>query len=354
MDRRLRIKKNIKIKLRNLFILLIFFIYPSLTADKLKWKDGTTSIGKAINVTGTHVEWQERGRVKKISLSEIDGIEVGYDGVSVCAEFLPNSQINCDLILHKLTKTSASFTTKDSPLKLDVVKLAKINKLEINFTEKEDYSLFIDSGISGFFETTSFKGNGYLVSNQNKIWEIRPDDKKLPIQKINDGELLRFELVKKAAISEFITTNTPKIIPGFAPAKEKKYWKSAFLFGGSLLSGLGMVYEYNAAVNAINDDIEYIPAPDGRIYIVSNVLSNDRYEFHNQRFQIYAAVFTGFIAYSLLDAFYLGQVESNKGNSNSVWLKPSIIPTVFAKDRMYPLLGNMNTLNYQLEIETRF
>ena len=206
MDRRLRIKKNIKIKLRNLFILLIFFIYPSLTADKLKWKDGTTSIGKAINVTGTHVEWQERGRVKKISLSEIDGIEVGYDGVSVCAEFLPNSQINCDLILHKLTKTSASFTTKDSPLKLDVVKLAKINKLEINFTEKEDYSLFIDSGISGFFETTSFKGNGYLVSNQNKIWEIRPDDKKLPIQKINDGELLRFELVKKAAISEFINS----------------------------------------------------------------------------------------------------------------------------------------------------
>jgi hypothetical protein len=336
-------------------VLLALTMSAPLFSDKIFLKSGESSIGKALGVSGTHVEWQENGILRKIPLAEVQKIDVGYDGVPVCVEFSGVTTLNCDLLLHRLTKTSASFTSNETPLKLDIVPMAKIASLKLAFSDSENYSLFVTPGIIGYWETKQFKGKATLVSASKESWTILPEGKNQTEMIFLSGDLVSFEIPKKLSFAKVLAENVPKVVPGFSQAKEKKYSKAILLFGGAFVSGLGMIYEYNQSVDAINNDREFIPSPDGRVYIVSNVLSTDKYDFHNQRFQGYAAVFSILIAYSLFDSFYVGQVESKSGNTGSAWIKPNIDAVYMSKEKNLYTNSNSNApFHYSIQIETLF
>lgn len=354
MESRLREQKNHIMLLRILFVFFYLGYGLSLQADRIFLKSGESSIGKALSVSTTHVDWQEeKKKVRKIPLSEVERIDVGYDGVPVCANYKPMVAENCDLLLHQFSKSTVSFTSKAAPLKLDVVPLSKLVTLKLTFSKQEDYSLFLKPGISGIWEAGDFKGSATLISNQNQIWILQPKGKGLPSISIPAEQLESFQLDRANTITEIVIENGPKVIPGLAPLQDKKYTKSALLFSGAILSGFGMIYEYNQAVNAINNDREYLPSPDGRIFIVSNVLSTDQYDFHNRRFQAYTALFTMIVAYSIFDAFYLGQMESKNGNTSSVWLKPGVEASVQSRQKYNPI-STGNLWHYSFEVEARF
>lgn len=354
MESRLQYKRIHPIFPRILFVFFYLGMGISLHADRIFLKSGASSIGKALSVSTTHVDWQEeKNKIRKIPLAEVERIDVGYDGVPVCTNFKPMLAERCDLLLHRITKNTVSFTSKADPLKLDVLPLAKIVTLKLTFSPEEDYSLFIKPGISGIWEAGDFKGSATLVSNQNQIWVLQPKERGLASISIPFDQMKNFQLDRVQTISEIVIENGPKVIPGIAPLQDKKYTKSALLFSGAILSGLGMFYEYNQSVNAINNDREYVPSPDGRIFILSNVLSTDRYDFHNRRFQAYTALLSMIVVYSLFDAFYLGQMESQNGNTSSVWLKPGVEASVQSKQRFSPIpTGNL--LHYSFEVEARF
>ena len=116
-----------------------------------------------------------------------------------------------------------------------------------------------------------------------------------------------------------------------------------------------MYYEYNQSVNAINNDREYLPTPDGRVFVVSNVLSTDKYDFHNRRFQTYTTIFSILVAYTLLDSFYLGQIESSTGNVSSVWIKPNIESMQFSREKNIIQPNQATTpFQYSIQVEARF
>jgi hypothetical protein len=349
--------KGLQNKKIHIILISIFALFTPILADRIFLKNGESSIGKAMDVSATHVDWQEdRGKIRKIPLQEVERIDVGYDGVPVCTKYLNMLTESCDLILHRLTKTSAAFTTKSSPLKLEVIPLIKIISLKVNFTMQDDYSLFLSPGVVGIWEAGNFKGKASLVSVKNQSWQLLPAGKNQTIQSFPAQEMISFEILRAPTIREIVVENSPKVIPGYVQIQEKKYTKAILLLSGTLLSAAGMIYEYNQVVNAINNDREYLPTPDGRIFIVSNVLSTDRYDFHNQRFHGYAALFSIFVAYSLYDAFYVGQVESKNGNTAGVWVKPGIETMSLAKEKvyMYPTNFSSMPLQYSIQIETRF
>lgn len=300
-------------------LLLVLGTSP-IFADKIRLKSGEVLNGKVVNVTATHVEWQDQGKRYKFLNTEVLGIDVGYDGLPTCADYKTFGVEDCDLILTKLTKTNASFSKKSSPLELETVPIKKISTLKVSAESGLPMERYIDPGVRGkwMFGDKEILGN-FKTLERGKII-IETETKTLESFDILDFQ--SFEIQNKSVIVKVIKEETPKVIPGYTPITEKRYGKAAFIFGGALLSGLGMLYEYNASVNAINNDMEYIPTADGRVFIFANTLSTDNYDFHRQRFLIYSVVFTSIISYSLIDSFYLGSLESKKESANGVYLKP--------------------------------
>ncbi|PJZ86037.1 hypothetical protein CH366_07915 [Leptospira harrisiae] len=300
--------------------ILLFFGISSLFADKIRLKSGEILNGKVVNVTTSHVEWQDQGKRYKFLNSEVLGIDVGYDGLPACADYKTFGVEDCDLILTKLTKSNASFSKKSSPLELEVVPLKKISSLKVSFESGLPMERYIEPGAKGkwVFGEKEIIGNFKTLERGRII--IETESKTLESVDILDFQ--SFEIQNKSVIVKVIKEETPKVIPGYSPIAEKRYGKAAIIFGGAFLSGLGMLYEYNASVNAINKDIEYFPTSDGRVLIFANTLSTNNYDFHRQRFLIYSVVFTSIISYSLIDSFYLGRMESKNENANGVYLKP--------------------------------
>lgn len=300
--------------------ILLFLSLPSLLADKIRLKSGEILNGKVVNVTATHVEWQDQRKRYKFQNTDVLGIDVGYDGLPACADYKTFGVEDCDLILTKLTKTNASFSKKSSPLELEIIPIKKISSLKVQAESGLPMERYIEPGAKGkwVFAEKEITGN-FKTLERGRI-TIETDAKTLESVDILDFQ--SFEIQNKSVIVKVIKEETPKVIPGYSPITERRYGKAAFIFGGAFLSGLGMLYEYNASVNAINKDIEYIPTSDGRVLIFANTLSTDHYDFHRQRFLIYSVVFTSIISYSLIDSFYLGRMESKKENTTGVYLKP--------------------------------
>lgn len=335
-------------------LLLMVFAFFSLSADKIRLKSGEVLNGKVVNVTASHVEWQDQGKRYKFLNSEVLGIDVGYDGLPACADYKTFGVEDCDLILTKLTKTNASFSKKSSPLELETIPLKKIATLRVNSESGFPMERYIDPGVKGkwVFAGKEIFGN-FKTLERGKI-TIETETKSL--ESVDILEFESFEIQNKSVIVKVIKEETPKVIPGYTPITEKRYGKAAFIFGGALLSGLGMLYEYNASVNAINNDIEYIPTSDGRVFIFANTFSTENYDFHRQRFLIYSAVFTSIITYSLIDSFYLGKMESQKENANGVYLKPilDLKPNSNALGSMNQFQKPNDSLFYGFSFESRF
>ncbi|MCW7471106.1 LB_137 family protein [Leptospira kanakyensis] len=343
-----------------LSLLLIGFGWSSVFADKIRLKSGEVLNGKVVNVTATHVEWQDQGKRYKFLNTEVLGIDVGYDGLPACADYKTFGVEDCDLILTKLNKTSASFSKKSSPLELEIIPIKKISSLRISAESGFPMERYIDPGVKGkwVFGDKELVGN-FRTLERGKII-IETETKTL--ESVDLLDFKSFEIQNKSVIVKVIKEETPKVIPGYAPISEKKYGKAAFIFSGAFLSGLGMLYEYNASVNAINNDMEYIPTSDGRVFVFANTLNTDRYDFHRQRFLMYSVVFTSIITYSLIDSFYLGTMESKKENAhtnaNGVYLKPFLDmkpnSNVFGAASMNQFQKPNESLFYGFSFESKF
>ncbi|WP_244310282.1 LB_137 family protein [Leptospira noumeaensis] len=307
-----------------LTLLIVGFSWSSVLADKIRLKSGEVLNGKVVNVTATHVEWQDQGKRYKFLNADVLGIDVGYDGLPVCADYKTFGVEDCDLVLTKLNKTSASFSKKSSPLELEVIPIKKISTLRVSAESGFPMERYIEPGVKGkwVFGDKELVGNFKTLERGRIIIETEAKT----LESVDILDFKSFEIQNKSVIVKVIKEETPKVIPGYSPITEKKYGKAAFIFSGALLSGLGMLYEYNASVNAINNDMEYIPTSDGRVFIFANTLNTDRYDFHRQRFLMYSVAFTSIITYSLIDSFYLGTMETKKENAhtnaNGVYLKP--------------------------------
>ncbi|TGL90999.1 hypothetical protein EHQ68_03360 [Leptospira congkakensis] len=302
----------------------MIFGSSSVIADKIRLKSGEVLNGKVVNVTASHVEWQDQGKRYKFLNGDVLGIDVGYDGLPACADYKTFGVEDCDLILTKLTKTAASFSKKSSPLELEIIPLKKIATLKITAESGFPMERYIDPGAKGkwVFGDKELVGNFKTLERGRIIIETETKS----LESVDILDFKSFEIQNRSVIAKVIKEETPKVIPGYAPITEKKYGKAAFIFTGALLSGLGMLYEYNASVKAINNDMEYIPTADGRVLIFANTFSTDRYDFHRQRFLMYSVVFTSIITYSLIDSYYLGTMDSKKENAhsdaNGVYLNP--------------------------------
>ncbi|WP_244279763.1 LB_137 family protein [Leptospira brenneri] len=337
------------------FSLIILILgSTSVLADKIRLKSGEVLNGKVVNVTATHVEWQDQGKRYKFLNTDVLGIDVGYDGLPACADYKTFGVEDCDLILTKLNKTSASFSKKSSPLELEIIPLKKISSLKISAESGFPMERYIDPGAKGkwVFGDKEIVGN-FKTLDRGKII-IETESKTLESADLLDFK--SFEIQNKSVIVKVIKEETPKVIPGYSPITEKKYGKAAFIFSGAVISGLGMLYEYNASVKAINNDMEYIPTSDGRVFIFANTLSTDRYDFHRQRFLMYSVVFTSIIAYSLIDSYYLGPMETKKENANGVYLKP--ILDMRSNTNVYGVWNSFQKPNeslfYGLSFESKF
>ncbi|TGM36865.1 hypothetical protein EHQ89_09105 [Leptospira biflexa] len=313
-----------KIRKFGLVLLLLGWLPPfvMLHADKIRLKSGEVLNGKVVNVTPTHVEWTDQGKRYKFANEEVLGIDVGYDGLPACADYKTFGVEDCDLILTRLTKTNASFSKKSSPLELEIIPLKKITTLRVKKESGFPVDRYIQFGAKGKWVFSNKEIFGMYKSLERGKMTFETDEKKLESAEALDFE--SFEYQNKSVIAKVIKEETPKVIPGYASVSEKKYGKAALLFGTAFLSGIGMAYEYNMSVKAINQDIEYIPTGDGRVFLFANTLGNDRYDFHRQRFTAYAVVFASILTYSFIDSFYLGQRESNQDSSQAVYLKPTI------------------------------
>lgn len=339
----------------SLLTYFIVFSFSALSADKIRLKSGEVLNGKVVNVTASHVEWQDQGKRYKFLNTEVLGIDVGYDGLPACADYKTFGEEDCDLILTKLNKTTASFSKKSSPLELEIIPIKKIATLKVSAEFGLPMERYIDSGVRGkwIFADKEIVGN-FKSLERGKI-TIETESKNL--ESFDTLDFQSFEIQNRSVIVKVIKEETPKVIPGYAPITEKRYGKAAFIFGGALLSGLGMLYEYNASVNAINKDIEYIPSGDGKIFIFANTLNTDNYDFHRQRFLIYSVVFTSIITYSLIDSFYLGPMETKKENTNGVYLKPflDMRPNVGSLGLGYQQFQKPNeSLFYGFSFESKF
>lgn len=339
---------------QRVFLLGILVLVSSLSADKIRLKSGEVLNGKVQNVTPTYVEWIDQGKKYKFLNEDVLGIDVGYDGLPTCADYKTFGVEDCDLILTRLTKTNASFSKKSSPLELETIPIKKIATMKVTAESGSPVDRYIQIGTKGKWTFKNKEIFGLYKSLDRGRMSFETEDKKL-----ETADLLEFqsyEYQNKSIIVKVIKEETPKVIPGYTSISEKRYGKAAFLFTTALVSGLGMAYEYNMSVKAINQDLEYIPTGDGRVFLVSNTLGNDRYDFHRQRFTIYAAVFASILTYSFIDSFYLGQRDSNKENSQAVYLKPlldfknNVNPFLSAKTQTNP----NDSLHYGFSFETSF
>lgn len=338
-----------------LFTCFMVISDTALFADKIRLKSGEVLNGKVVNVTASHVEWQDQGKRYKFLNTDVLGIDVGYDGLPACADYKTFGVEDCDLILTKLTKTSASFSKKSSPLELETVPVKKISTLKVNADSGLPMERYIETGVRGKWIFGDKEIFGIFKTLERGKITIETETKTL--ESFDPLDFNSFEIQNKSVIVKVIKEETPKVIPGYAPITEKRYGKAAFVFGGALLSGLGMLYEYNASVNAINKDIEYIPSGDGRVFIFANTLSTNNYDFHRQRFVIYSAVFTAIISYSLIDSFYLGNMETKKENANGVYLRPilDLKPNISRLGVMSQSFQKPNeSLFYGFSFESRF
>ncbi|MDF3820093.1 hypothetical protein P3G55_09295 [Leptospira sp. 96542] len=334
----------------------LIFQSPGLFADKLKLKNGEIIFGKAITVTSTHVEWQDKGKRWKFPHSDVLGMEIGYDGLPACADYKTFGEEDCDLVLHKLTKTTASFAKKTNTQVLEEVPIKKIAKLRVFPEEGLILDRYLVPGTKGIWTFSGAEYSGVLKKYESGFMVLEGDKSQTQRLEVKDFE--SFTLTNPSLLKRVIVEETPKIVPGYAPIQNKDYTKASLLFGGAALSGLGMWYEYNESIKAINADTEYLPTPDGRVLILTNTFGNKRYDFHRQRFIGYSVLFTLILSYSLIDSFYLGQMENKSNVSQAVFLKPIFgIENSHSQSKSLNLTKQQNpneSLFYGLHFETNF
>lgn len=331
-------------------VLFLCEVQP-IFSDKLRLKSGEVLQGKAVTVTSTHVEWQDLGKKYKFQHSEILGIDIGYDGLPACIDLSTFGKEDCDVLVHKLSRGTVQITKKSSPLKLETFALSKVKYLKIDNDPELELSRYFEGGIRGNWNFSGESEELLLIKTEIGKFSFESKENKNIVYE--SPNFVRFEIDKRSKITKTIVEETPKVIPGYSPILEKNYVKASFLLGGALLSGAGMVYEYNMSVNAINNNTQYLPTGDGRVFLFSNTFGNDAYDFHRQRFYAYTAALSLIIGYTLYDSFYLGSTESKSTQSKPIYLRPIFDSR---RDSFLAKPQNIESANlfYGLSFETQF
>ncbi len=339
-----------------ILLILFCFLSGSLWADRIRLKNGTEREGKVLSVSKDTAVFLENGKKGNIKLEEIESIQVGYEGIPICLDYRWLRGKECSFLLYKFTKDQILFVDKNAPMDLKTLPLAKIKNLTFerdNSGEEKDLTKFFEPGAEATWNTKTYQGRATVSQVKKGQIELMPIEKGSKSISLNEKDIKAFKIKKKKSIAVEVIQETPKLIPGYAPIERRQYWKGVGLFTMAGIASAGMVYEYNEAVNAINNDQEFIPLPDGRVIVASNVISNKNYEMHAQRFVGYGVLLGLTISYSLLDAFYLGQVDNKKGNTSSVWMKVNLSPSI-SRTEPVSVGASSNHWNYGIEFETRF
>jgi len=331
------------------FVSFLVWVSIPLLADRIRLISGDSLEGRVLSLDQNFVRIETSLGIKNLPTKEVESLEVGYEGLPVCLTYGFFSRKDCNLLLVRLTPNQVEYVRKDKQTQKLSMPLEKVKNMSfLRDVKEKDISRFLEPGSLAEWKTKDQTTRARLVQKNKGILELETTDKKKRKILVPEKEILGFEIVPEKSVAVEVIEETPKLIPGYAPVERKQYSKGAIVFSMALAATGAMVFEYNEAVKAINNDRDFIPLPDGRILIAGNVLRNDDYYFHRQRYYGYGAVLSLVLGYSLLDTYYLGQREDKDGKGTATYLNVR-----FGGKPVEAGTGQPNA-EVQIQVETQF
>lgn len=282
-----------------MFLVCVFLLwtFSSIYADLLELKSGEIIEGTFIGDSGKFIEFEEKGTIKKIPKTKIQNLEFGYKGTSFCYKLI-DSQENCDAKLTSvddkkivISRGKGGVIKEEIPLKkLEYFKTLPIQKGDrISNIVKPKSKLRIKS------KKGEWKGSVSNSDFQNGNLNLETEKEGITI---NDSEIEEI-FWKREEPSRFWKEFPQIVLPGIYQ------WPRSRLVGGSmllLLAGFGAMIptEFNKAQAALNED-QTILIANNRVFVVSGLGTNSKFEQHKRNMNIAMAGVGLVITYHIYD-----------------------------------------------------
>lgn len=291
--------------------LILCFYSRTIWSDIVLLKSGKTIEGKFIETNSNYTIIDNFDRKIKISNNEIESIEVGYSGISVCYQLKEEAE-NCKSKLHLLSQSKVVLVSGKGFLDAKEYNSSDFLSIKGSVSSKE-YSLikYIRIGIGLEIVDTnskSFKGKLISISDDGVLTLESPSDKvyNIPSKSIKTFSYYSPSWFQLPKIHPLV-----QIVPGLPQINKGEFWKGSALMGLSAATLFGAAYEYNNARNTSSQEISYVPVGT-QLVATSAFSSNKSFEMHKQNFQILTA---GFIIIYIVHFYDIYSDQTNSENS---------------------------------------
>lgn len=328
-----------------LVLVLVLYAFSSIYADLLELKTGESLEGFFVRDSDKFIEFEENGIIKKIPKNKVKNLEFGYKGASFCYKLIGSEEI-CDAKLSSvddkkivISKGKGGIIKEEIPLKqLEYFKSTTIKKGDrISGIVKPKSKLQIKS------KKGEWKG---AVSNsdlQNGNLNLETDKENITL---NESEIEEI-FWKREEPSRFWQEFPEILLPGIYQ------WPRSKLIGGSmifLLAGFGAMIpaEFNKAQAALNEN-QTILITNNRIYILSGLGTNEKFEKHKRNMDMAIAGVGLVISYHIYDV-----VRTYKNSTqDSVTRIEFYFTPVSLSDKLFPSYLSLES-RYAIQFTQQF
>lgn len=259
-----------------LLILTFFSVFLRLEADMLTLKSGEVYVGRYVSDENDAIQFEiENNEVKSFPKTIIKKFELGYSGMPVCFKRADKWAEECDRILHQIDDKRAILGTGKGLLKKEEIQLSNLKYIKVVRTNpKEKLITVLRPGSEIEIEV-----NG--KQQRVKIKKVKPDSLEVEnesgkTEQIADSKINGYTW--KPADERVVVQRTPfykYLVPGWIEYEHKK-WKGILVFTLFVGFAAAIPVEYNAAAEAANNNVTYIPV-NGNLFIIRNLFPSAEY-----------------------------------------------------------------------------
>ncbi|NCN09838.1 MAG: hypothetical protein GW938_08340 [Leptospira sp.] len=282
---------------------LFLIIYSStIWSDIVILKSGKTIEGKFIETNSNYTVIDNFDRKIRIQNNDIDSMEVGYSGISICYQ-LKDQDENCNAKLHLLSQGKVVLVSGKGYLEVLELDSSDFLNIKGNIDPREDsITKHIRTGIGlEIIDGNSNSIKGKLISiSEDAVLTLESEDSEIIL--VSDKEIKSFSYYSPAWFHFPKSDNLVQIVPGLPQFYKGDTWKGTTLMSLGALTFVGAIFEYNNAQKSASSQVTYIPV--GSQLVATSAFNNSKsFEMHKQNFQILTAGFLLIYIYHFYDLY---------------------------------------------------
>ena len=317
--------KYIRLNLKIISFLVLLLTLNTISADILFLKNGKVIIGSFTKEVGESIIFKNnKGVVKSYKLNEVSKLEIAYNGINSCYSEKANVKKKiCGILFNRFEKNNIILITGKGDRQRLSINKSMVNELEISPQKNEFNNLNTtpknskmrvesknkEQNITGKFK--SINDDFLVIKNENG------EESKIPLNKVKKIVYMFNEdnIASKVNKKKYKLILNPEkytgyyFFPGIGQVANKRKGVGAIMILGTILSTVGILYEYNNQKLSVENAMQNKNNPE----IVTEQRNKYNKSYDNEKYFIYGLVFL--YTWNILDLIFRGstykEINSN-------------------------------------------